>query len=477
MAKKRIIAFLLLLAGILVGLFVYYSEVDKNFSFYKPFKLGLDLKGGSQLIYLADTSSLKPIDVKDAMASLKEVIERRVNYFGVTEPIVTVEQAGIGASIQQRLVVELPGETDLKKAEEMIGKTPTLDFKVERPDGSEKEAIIKAQKDITDFLNQNASTTLSAFDFNNFAISQLGSSTIALTNQDPNFISTELTGKYLSKAAVEWANQSITPSIGITFTDEGGKIFAELTKTNINKKIGIFLDNQLISAPNVREEITDGSAEISGQFTNAEATELVRNLNLGALPVPITLASTQTVGATLGGEAMAKGIKAGLIGFLVIAIFMIVWYRLPGLVSAISLSIYVALMLSIFKLIPVTLTAAGIAGFILTLGIAVDANVLIFERMKEELRRGKNIQGAMHDGFSRAWTSIRDSNLCTIISGCVLFWFGTSLIKGFALNLVLGVLVSMLTAIILTRSLLFAIGSVENKGLSKFLFSNGLKIK
>ncbi|MEK7091837.1 MAG: SecD/SecF family protein translocase subunit, partial [Patescibacteria group bacterium] len=210
------------------------------------------------------------------------------------------------------------------------------------------------------------------------------------------------------------------------------------------------------------------------QFSLAEAKELVKNLNLGALPVPISLASTQTIGATLGGEALAKGLKAGVIGFIIIAIFMVLWYRLPGVVAVLSLSIYVAIMLSIFKLIPVTLTAAGIAGFILSIGIAVDANVLIFERLKEEINNGKKVQEALHDGFTRAWSSIRDSNTSTILSSIILFWFGSSLIKGFGLNLAIGVIISMFTAITVTRTFLLALGFKGESRLVRFLFSSGL---
>lgn len=294
----------------------------------------------------------------------------------------------------------------------------------------------------------------------------------AETASTTDFIATGLTGQYLKKAQVSFNQNSLSPSISIEFNAEGAKLFAAITKANVNKPVAILLDNQIISAPNVREEIRDGKAEISGQFTVDEAKELVRNLNLGALPVPIKLASTEIIGATLGSEAAQKGVEAGLIGLLIVAVFMILWYRLPGLVAVISLSIYVMLMLAIFKLFPVTLTAAGIAGFILSIGIAVDANVLIFERFREELKAGKGMHEATKEGFHRAWTSIRDSNLSSLISAAILFWFGTSLIKGFALTLILGILVSMFTAIVVTRTFLFALGFRNQVGLSKFLFGS-----
>ncbi len=229
----------------------------------------------------------------------------------------------------------------------------------------------------------------------------------------------------------------------------------------------------MLSAPVVREEIRDGKAEISGQFTVEEAKTLARDLNLGALPVPIKLVGSQTIGASLGADVLNKGIYAGLIGFAIIALFMIVWYRLPGLVAIVSLAIYVLLMLALFKLIPVTLTAAGIAGLILSIGIAVDANVLIFERLKEELRSDKKMHEAMSEGFSRAWLAIRDSNITHVIAGIILFWFGTAFIKGFALTFVLGTVISMFTAITITRTFLLALGVKHKTPFSTFLFSSG----
>jgi len=420
----------LLLAGILIGYFNYYSQINPQWSFYRPFKLGLDLSGGSRLTYEADVSRLNPADVSDAMSSLREVIDRRVNVFGVSEPIVQTESSSLSGATQNRLVVELPGVTDIKEATKMIAATPQLEFQVLKP------GVTPASASSTDF------------------------------------IATGLTGRYLKKAQVTFNQNSLSPSISIEFNSDGAKLFAIITKANINKPVAILLDNQIISAPNVREEIRDGKAEISGQFTVEEAKNLVRDLNLGALPVPIKLASTEIIGATLGSKAAQKGVEAGLIGLLIVAVFMIMWYRLPGLVAVVSLSIYVMLMLAIFKLLPVTLTAAGMAGFILSIGIAVDANVLIFERFREELKAGKGMNEATKEGFHRAWSSIRDSNLSSIISAAILFWFGTSLIKGFALTLALGIIVSMFTAIIVTRTLLMALGFRNQVGLTKFLFGN-----
>ncbi len=432
MTKTRFWAIILLLVGILIGYFNYYSEVNPQWSFYRPFKLGLDLSGGSRLTYEADVSKLNPADVSDAMSSLREVIDRRVNAFGVSEAIVQTESSALSGTVHNRLIVELPGVTDVKQAANMISETPQLEFKVEGA---------------TSTANLDASST--------------------------PWLATGLTGRYLKKSQVSFSQNSLSPSISIEFNSDGAKLFDQITKASVGKRVAILLDNQIISAPVVREEIRDGKAEISGQFTVTEAKDLVRNLNLGALPVPIKLASTQVVGATLGTEAAKKGVEAGIIGLLLVAIFMLLWYRLPGLVSIVALSIYVMIMLAIFKLMPVTLTAAGMAGFILSIGIAVDANVLIFERFKEELAKGKSLHAAVTEGFSRAWLSIRDSNLSSIISSIILFWFGTSMIKGFALTLALGIIVSMFTAVVVTRTFLLALGFRQSNRLTRFLFGNG----
>jgi len=464
MAKTRVWAVLLLILGLAIGYFDYYSEkAPDNSAFDKPFKLGLDLRGGSQLTYRADVSKIDPIQVGEAMTSLRTVIERRVNSVGLTEALVQTEQTSLGQK-EHRLIVEIPGVMDVNEAVKLINKTPILEFRIERPEGIEKEVITKAREDLLAQLEKTGTSSVAGL---------LNVNPLAL--EDPNFIPSGLTGQYLKRASVQLSQGSsanIGPTIGIEFNSEGGQKFAEITKTNVGKRVGIFLDGQLISAPTVREEIKNGQAEISGQFTLQEAKDLVRDLNLGALPVPVELISTQTIGATLGQEAYDRGVKATMIGFLVIAIFMIVWYRLPGVISVISLATYLAVMVALFKLIPITMTAGGIAGLILSIGIAVDANVLIFERMKEEMRRGKTVHNAMEDGFSRAWTSIRDSNLSTIISASILYWFGTAMIKGFSLNLIIGVILSMFTAIILSRTLLLAVGP-SNTTASRFFFSSG----
>jgi len=281
----------------------------------------------------------------------------------------------------------------------------------------------------------------------------------------------------LKNAALNYDSTTGQPVVMLNFNAEGTALFASTTKNNIGNVLGIFLDGQPISLPVVDAEIPDGTAQISGGFTTAQAQDLVRNLNYGALPVPITLLSTQTIGASLGESAVHGGIEAGVLAFIIITIFLVVWYRLPGLVAVVSLAVYTLIMLAIFKLLPVTLTAEGIAGFIITIGMAVDANILIFERMKEEMRKGLPIEQAMHQGFARAWLSIRDSNISSMITAAILYYFGSSaIITGFALVFFIGVAVSMFTAITASRLFLYAIGPKKGGRVGRFLFSNGFNI-
>ncbi len=437
MWQKRAIALVILLAGSGIGWYIYSSQVNGS----RPFKLGLDLSGGTQLVYRADLNAIKGSDVADSMASLRDTIERRVNLFGVSEPIVQTEHGGtLAGTSEERLLVELPGVTDTQKAIALIGETPVLEFRM---------------------LKVGAETSGTA------------SSTV-----NDLFEAAAITGKDLKSAKLEFqgGTGAVTePVVVLQFNDEGARIFADLTKNNIGRSFGMFLDGSAISVPVIREAIPDGTAVISGGFTPVEAKELARNLNYGALPVPIELISTQTVSGTLGEKAVQDGIMAGLWGVGAVMLFMVLWYRLPGLLAAVALMLYIVAVLLLFKFIPVTLTAAGIAALILSVGMAVDANVLIFERIKEELRGGKNTNEALHDGFGRAWPSIRDSNISSMITAVILFWFGTSLIKGFALVFGLGVLVSMLTAISVSRTFLFALGINAKSGFTRFLFGSGIK--
>jgi len=449
MWKKFILALVILILGAGIALFVFKSEprLNKNFatagSFLKnhPFRLGLDLSGGSHLIYKADTSSIPANQVGDSMSALRDVIERRINLFGISEPVVQVQSGGLISGGGEQLIVDLPGVTDVKQAIEMIGQTPLLEFKIEAPKGTPQKATV----------DKNGKVNL---DINS------------------QFVPTDLTGRYLQKATLEFDTNTREPKVNLQFNDVGTKLFAQITKDNVGKMVAIYLDGAPISTPVVREEIPNGQAVISGSFTPTEAKTLVGRLNSGALPVPISLLSTQTIGAILGDNAVQAGVKAAFIGFLLVALFLILLYRLPGLVATISLCIFISIILALFKLLPVTLTAAGIAGFIISIGIAVDANVLIFERMKEELRSDRNIADAISAGFSRAWFSIRDSNISNFITAVILFWFGTSLIKGFALTLGMGVIVSMFSAITITRIFLSTLGFIGEGKVARFLFSS-----
>ncbi|MFZ2621386.1 MAG: protein translocase subunit SecD [Minisyncoccia bacterium] len=452
MLKHRMLSLFLILIFVGIGFFVYRSDrvsVESHPGLAKyAFKLGLDLNGGTELTYRADVSKIKGGDVSSAMASLRDVIEKRVNLFGVSEPVVQVENPGlVSGGVEHRLLVGLPGVTNIEEAVRLIGKTPKLEFMLVRPE---------AQK-----LTQDELKTKSPAEI---------------------FLPTGLDGQYLNNAQLQFTNSgsgqiSGQAIVAITFNSDGRDLFAKITREHKGEILAIFLDGSVISSPVIRDEIVDGKAIISGGFTPDQAKSLVRDLNYGALPVPVELVSTQTIGASLGADAKTSGVKAGVIGFGLIIAFLILWYRLPGVIASLSLAIYVILSLAVFKVIPVTFTAAGIAGFILSIGMAVDANILIFERMKEELKRGKEVHDALHEGFGRAWLSIRDSNISSIITAIILFWLGTSAIKGFALTLGLGVLISMFTAITVSRTFLFAIAPRKHDGvqskLSKFLFSNG----
>lgn len=389
-----------------------------------PFRLGLDIQGGTHLVYQADMQSVSLTDRSGAMDAVRDVIERRVNLFGVAEPLVQVERSGS----EWRLAVELAGIKDVGAAIRLIGETPFLEFREERPQ-EERDKILEAQKKNERLV------------------------------EDPYFIPTSLTGRHVKRASLDFDQTSFQSQIALELTDEGAALFAELTRRNVGKPLAIYLDGAPISAPVVREEITGGKAQITGNFTPQSAKELVGRLNAGALPVPITLIAQQSVGAALGQESVARSLQAGLLGFLAVAVFMIGWYRLPGLLAVLALLLYAAVTLALFKLIPVTLTIAGIAGFILSIGMAVDANVLIFERMREELLRGRTLDEAIREGFGRAWTSIRDSNVSSLITASILYWLGTSVVKGFAFTLSLGILVSMVSAISVTRTLLIAVAT------------------
>jgi len=599
----------------------------------KPFRLGLDLQGGTHLVYEADVSKIPGTEQGDAIQGVRDVIERRVNSIGVSEPLVQTTKVGE----TYRVIVELAGISDVNQAIKLIGETPLLEFRKENDQPARDltdaeraemtsynkeqkakadEALLKVLNDGSKFgdlvkdLSQDAAHIkdngglfgtidkdsseaeikaavqgLSAGQFvrktvdaengysvvrvdevnnvkeveashilicfkgatscpedkqiskedalakikdlkaqataKNFAqlakdnstepvaktsggslgyfsegqmvkefedvafVQRIGSisdpvetqfgyhilyksnertskaykiSRIFLKKkvkadfvQPEQFINTGLNGTHLKRASVQFQGQTQEPVVSLEFNDAGRDLFAALTKENLNKVIAIYLDGQAISLPRVQSEILTGQAVITGRFTIDESKQLARRLNAGALPVPIELITQQTVGPTLGQASLDASVKAGLIGFLLIAIFMIVLYRIPGVFSIISLGFYAAFVMALFKLLGVTMTLSGIAGMILSIGIAVDANVLIFERLKEEVGRGKPYQSAIDEAFKRAWPSIRDGNASTLITAFILTQFTTSFIRGFAITLAVGVLLSMYTAITVTR--------------------------
>ena len=380
----------------------------------KPTKLGLDLVGGSRLVLEAQTTDTISHITPDMMSSLQFAIENRVNKLGVSETV--VQRSG-----EKRLVVEIPDVSDLNQAKAYLGETAELDFrKPVMKDGSEQ------------------------------------------------WIATGLTGKDLNSANLSTNSQNGQWVVDLEFNSAGTKKFAELTKTMVGQQMAIFFNGELQSAPVIREPITGGRAQISGGdsgFAYEEAKKMVDLLNAGALPIPAKIIEENTVGPTLGADSIAKSKIAGAVGLGFVMVFMALYYRAPGLIADIALILYGIMLFALFKAIPVTLTLAGIAGFILSIGMAVDANILIFERTKEELRAGRTLFTAINSGFDRAFTSIFDSNMTTIITCIILYCCGTSIVKGFALTLAIGVMVSMFSAITITKNfmhLAFGTGNLKN---------------
>lgn len=530
--RYRFIAIIFL--GLLAGLISYPQAVSKIppvYNFFNKMKinLGLDLQGGIHLEYSADVSKVDSSQVDGAVQGAQDVIERRINAFGVGEPLVQVARS----SGDYRIIIELPGIKDVEEAKKQIKETPMLEFKEESGDDPQMQQMFaQANEQAKKTADETLKKALSGENFEELAKQysedpgskdkggdldfakkgmfvpefdkvlfdeNLAPGTVypqlvesaygwhiikileargegddkevraehilfmkksADMYPDMKYKSTGLTGKNLKSATVVFQNQGMgEPQVSLRFDSEGGKMFADLTKKNLGKSIAIYLDGSIISAPTVQSEITNGEAVITGNFTVDEAKKLAGRLNEGALPVPLTLVGQETIEPSLGTASLEKSLFAGVIGLLAVIIFMIVYYRFLGLVASLSLLIYTGIMVSIFKLSvyspwPITLTLSGIAGVILSIGMAVDANILIFERTKEEVRKGKNIQNALEEGFKRAWTSIRDGNVSSIITSMILIIFGTGFVKGFAVTLIIGVLVSLFTAITITRNIL-----------------------
>jgi len=411
----------------------------------KDYSLGLDLQGGVHLVYEADLSQIKQDDRGNALSALRDAIERRVNFLGVSEPVVQIQE-GATAS---KLIVELAGISDPALAIERIGQTPYLEFKEPRPIQDQARIIKKTIPD------------LGEPDISSFCSTQPVSNVLAVTSasgEDPCFQSTQLTGRYLERADVVSHPQTGEIQVSLQFNDEGGKLFADITERNIGGMVAIYLDQVPVSVPRVNEKITGGSAVVTGNFTLGEAKNLTSNLNSGALPVPIALVSQQRVGASLGEKSLNDSLFAGIVGVIVILTFLIVVYRFSGFVAVLSLGVYLAFLLLLIKFIPITLTLAGIAGLILSIGIAVDANVLVFERLREEMNEDvANITRSIDKAFSRAWPSVRDGNVSTFFTALILFLFSTSFIQGFALTLGIGILVSLFSGMVVTRVLMKSI--------------------
>lgn len=439
-----------------------------------PFSLGLDLQGGSHLVYRAEVDNIAEADRDGALEAVRDVIERRVNAFGVSEPVIQVNKSFSG---EYRIIAELAGIKDVEEAIKLIGETPILEFKEQDLSALESPTI-----DLSE-ISEDEEGPVIDLDFGQL------------------WANTELTGKNLRRASVQFNPNDGMPEVLLEFDAEGSKFFEDITSRNVGQPVAIFLDGYPISVPTVNEKITGGQATISGNFNLEEAKLLVTRLNSGALPVPVTLIAQKTVEASLGAQSIASSLLAGLLGLLLVSLFMMIYYRLPGLVSVVSLVIYSLAMMAIFKALPlwsallliiimvglifyifhelkifsgglallfslaglllfiyalkpVTLSLSGIAGLILSLGMAVDANILIFSRMKEELRAGKSVRQAADDGFKRAWPSVRDGNISTLLTCLILMFFGTSSVQGFGTTLFIGIVASLFSAIVVTRTLL-----------------------
>ncbi len=518
-----------LFLGLVCGIISYPQAVKfipPLFSALDSWKVneGLDLQGGIHLEYAADVSQIASDKQQAALSAAEAVIERRVNAFGVGEPLVQLSRSGS----EHRIIVELPGIKDIEQAKKMIKETPFLDFREEAGDEANAQfdamnaqTKVEAAKDLAraksgadfaamakelsqdpgskdqggeldfykkDDLDAAFSATLFDPSFQAGTIwpelveSQFGWHIIKKLEErgegdakeikaahilfikhsvamypDLAWKATGLSGKNLKDAFVDFQSQGMgAPQIALRFDDEGTQLFADITKRNVGKPVAIFLDEEIISQPTVQNEIVAGQAVITGNFTMQTANDLVKRLNEGALPVPITLVGQQSVDASLGEAALKQSLFAGLVGLGAVAVFMVFYYRLLGVVAVFALLLYTAMLLTLFKLsaftpFGITVTLSGIAGFILSIGIAVDANVLIFERTREELSYGKGVIKSIREGFRRAWPSIRDGHVSTLITTLILIGFGTGFVKGFAVILGLGVLLSLFTAVVLVR--------------------------
>jgi preprotein translocase subunit SecD len=416
-----------------------------------PITLGLDLQGGTRLVFEGqETEKIKVSE--DAMSGVVAVIRNRIDALGVTEP--TIQRKG-----KDQVIVELPGIKDPERAIKLIGDTALLEF-VEAEWSPGDSRTVSAEK-LKEFYGSEA-----RLDF----VKEVKNGRVE--SERPIILKKSvLTGADL-KGAWPGLDQYGNPVVDIEFNSKGGQIFSEVTARSVGKPIAIILDKKIISAPNVREPIPSGKAQISGNFSAEEVQDLVIKLKAGSLPIPVRLIETRVVGPSLGKDSIDRSKVAGIIGFAIILAFMVMYYRLPGFLADIALIIYVPLTLACLTLLRTTLTLPGIAGFLLSIGMAVDANILIFERLKEELRLGKTVKASFDASFQRAFAAILDSNVTTVIAAVMLFFVGTGTIKGFAVTLTVGILVSMFTALTLTRMMMNMLvdGKVVTKPDSRMLY-------
>jgi preprotein translocase subunit SecD len=498
MARRNGLVLVIIL--IIFGLTVWVSLPNSTLSEKlgrKDMRLGLDLVGGVYLVYQADFSeNVTSADMSAAMDREKTIIQKRIDTFGVTEPL--IQKLG-----DDRILIQLPGFTDIDAAKQLVEQVGFLDFREVELNSSGGIVYLSdyLSDNVTDFFDTNETAprlfvndTGQGADYGKFiAFLSKVNGVLTFTDINGNPVDnttlqqygdmaswipargddgTPLTGNLLSDAqATLGGSLGTTPEVDITWNDEGSVIFDQIAARLYNSTdtyslehvLGIFLDNNLISAPQIRAQAFYGKGTISGSFTRQSAEDLANLLKSGALPVQLqkTPLYQETVSATLGTDSLNSSLRAGIIGIAIVMLFMIAYYRFLGGVATAALFVYGAISLSIFKLIPVTLTLPGIAGFIISVGMAVDANILIFERMKEEMRSGRTLEASVAEGFRRAWPSIRDSNVATFITCIILYWFGSSfgafMVKGFALTLFIGVAVSMFSAIMVTRTFLIAL--------------------
>jgi preprotein translocase subunit SecD len=449
MQKQRLILGLILL--LLVAAMTVLVKV--------PMRLGLDLQGGSQMTIEAKTTKDFPQITASSLEDIKKVIENRVNGLGVSEPLVQT----LG---NRQILVQLPGVSDPQEAEKVLGGTAQMDFREQKEGTDEKYKQAYGQQRGIKAILANISKAPDGDPAKNAAAVKTAKELLKKNNAEMATLFSEprILGKNLKTAYAEPTQSSELWNVGLRFDTVGGDQFAALTKAlaGTDRTLGIFLDGELLSSATVSDKfkttgITGGNAVIEGSFSAKESENLAISLRGGALPVPVEIVENRTVGATLGQESIRSSIYAALGGLILVLIFMGVYYRVPGLVADVALVIYSILTLAAFNLLGVTLTLPGIAGFILSIGMAVDANVLIFERTREEMRAGKTLYRSVESGFHRAFSSIFDGNVTTLIACAVMFWFGTGLVKGFAFTLALGVTISMFTALTCSRTMLLLV--------------------